>query len=207
MIRFFDIILSFIGLLLVFPFLLIITIFIVLDSRGGALYRQTRIGKDEIPFTLYKFRTMQSGADKKGLLTVGYDARITKVGAFLRAYKLDELPQLINVLIGDMSLVGPRPEVKKYTDLYTPVQRRLLRVRPGITDPASIYYSDESSTLAQSSNPEYTYIQVVLPHKLHLSASYALNPTLSAYFKYIFLTIAKIFVKIWQTVAGRYFTI
>lgn len=134
MIRFFDIVFSMIGLILLSPLFMILYLMIRLESKGGGFYTQERMGKDGLPFRLYKFRSMQTGSDKKGLITIGEkDNRITRTGYFLRKYKLDELPQLWNVFIGDMSLVGPRPEVKKYTDLYTDEQRQVLKVRSGIT--------------------------------------------------------------------------
>ena len=138
MIRFFDILFSALGLIVLSPLFLVLYLLIRLESRGGGFYSQQRIGLGGKPFRLYKFRSMRVGSDKKGLITVGeHDNRITRTGAFIRKYKLDELPQLWNVLTGDMSLVGPRPEVEKYTSLYTPEQRRVLDVRPGITDWAS----------------------------------------------------------------------
>ena len=196
MIRLLDIVFSLAGLLVLSPFLLLIALCVALTSKGGVLYRQERVGRYGAPFRLYKFRTMRAGADKKGLLTVGgRDPRITPVGFVLRKLKLDELPQLYNVLKGDMSLVGPRPEVEKYTRLYTEEQQEVLRVRPGITDPASIYYRNESDVLARSSNPELTYIREILPHKLQLSRQFYHNPTLGKYFKYIFLTVFAIVKK------------
>lgn len=189
MIRFLDIVLSSIGLFILAPVFLIIAIAIKVNSKGPVFYLQNRVGKQERIFKLFKFRSMRVNADRKGLLTIGNDSRITSVGKFIRQYKIDELPQLFNVIKGDMSLVGPRPEVEKYTRLYNPEQKKLLLVRPGITDPASLFYKDESSILAKSNNPEQTYINQVLPHKLTLSISYALHPTPKKYFKFIFLTI------------------
>lgn len=160
-------------LLLLLPFWLIIAMAIVLESRGGVFYRQIRVGKDNKDFYLYKFRTMRTGSDQKGLLTVGErDSRITRVGYFLRKYKIDEFPQLLNVLKGDMSIVGPRPEVRKYVDMYTPEQMRVLSVRPGLTDYASIRYVNENELLAESENPEQTYIQEIMPDKLMLNLKY-----------------------------------
>ena len=155
MTRFFDLLFSFLGLIVLSPFFLLMALLIAADSRGGVFYCQTRVGKNGKDFRLYKFRTMASGSDKKGLITVGAkDARITKVGYFLRKYKLDELPQLINVLKGEMSLVGPRPEVRKYVEMYTPEQRRVLSVRPGISDYASIEYVDENRILGEAEDPD-----------------------------------------------------
>jgi lipopolysaccharide/colanic/teichoic acid biosynthesis glycosyltransferase len=171
--RFFDILLSFIGLIILFPVLTVIWLSVILDSKGGGFYKQVRVGKDGIDFHLFKFRTMRTGADKTGLLTIGgRDSRITRTGYYLRKYKLDELPQLLNVLIGDMSLVGPRPEVRKYVEHYSADQLQVLRVRPGITDYASIAYLNESDLLAKSTNPEQTYLEVIMPAKLALNRRY-----------------------------------
>lgn len=171
--RLLDILSSALVLLLLLPFWLIIAMAIVLESRGGVFYRQIRVGKDNKDFYLYKFRTMRTGSDQKGLLTVGErDSRITRVGYFLRKYKIDEFPQLLNVLKGDMSIVGPRPEVRKYVDMYTPEQMRVLSVRPGLTDLASIQYVHENELLAASEDPEKTYIEEVMPAKLALNLQY-----------------------------------
>ncbi len=195
MIRFFDIIFSLLGLIILFPFLLILSVAIVIESKGGVFYKQTRVGKNGIDFKLYKFRSMTVGADKKGLLTISEtDSRITKVGKFIRKYKLDEFAQLLNVLKGDMSLVGPRPEVRKYVDMYNNEQKKVLSIKPGITDYASIEYKDENKILAKSNNPEKTYIEEVMPHKLQLNIKFINDKTVVNYFKIIFLTIAKIFV-------------
>lgn len=171
--RFIDILFSFIGCIVLTPLFLIISILIIIDSKGGIFYKQLRVGKNEVDFYLFKFRTMHINADKLGLLTVGgRDYRITKIGYYLRKYKLDELPQLLNVLLGDMSLVGPRPEVKKYVELYSKEQKQVLSVRPGITDYASILYFEENELLAKSSDPEKTYIEEIMPHKLSLNIDY-----------------------------------
>jgi lipopolysaccharide/colanic/teichoic acid biosynthesis glycosyltransferase len=191
--RGFDVISSLIGIILLFPFLLILWICIQLESSGGGFYRQVRVGKNGVDFRLWKFRTMQTGADKKGLLTIGgRDSRVTRIGFYLRKYKLDELPQLINVLVGEMSIVGPRPEVRKYVDLYTQDQRKVLSVKPGITDYASIEYSNENELLAQSENPEKTYIEEVLPAKLELNYKYLNEQGFLTDLKIIFQTIGKI---------------
>lgn len=191
--RFFDIIFSSIGLLILLPVFLIISLFIVIDSRGGVFYRQVRVGKNGKDFRLFKFRSMVTNADKKSLLTVGgKDSRITRVGYFLRKYKLDELPQLLNVLIGDMSLVGPRPEVRRYVDMYNEEQRRVLSVRPGITDYASIEYSNENELLGSVPNPEEVYINEVMPAKLDLNLKYIREQGLLTDLKIIFMTFAKI---------------
>ncbi len=170
-----------------------ISIWIMLDSKGGIFYKQERIGLGQKPFDIFKFRTMRPASDKAGLLTVGdRDNRITKAGYFLRKYKLDELPQLWNVLLGDMSLVGPRPEVKKYVDLYDKNQLKVLDIRPGITDWASLHYFKESELLAQSSNPEKTYIEEIMPEKLELNLKYIENQSFTGDLNIIFKTILKI---------------
>ena len=170
MIRLFDILFSAIGLLLLLPVFLLIYIVIRLESKGGGFFVQERIGKDGKPFGLYKFRTMRTGSDSKGLITIGeHDERITRFGYFLRRYKLDELPQLWNVLKGDMSLVGPRPEVRKYVDLYTEEQREVLKVKPGITDYASIAYVNENEILGSADDPDQAYIEQVMPDKIKLN--------------------------------------
>lgn len=170
--RLFDLIASSFGLLLIAPLLLAIALWIKLDSPGPVFFRQERVGRHGTPFRIYKFRSMRQ--DNAGLqITVGADDRITKSGHFIRAYKLDELPQLLNVLLGDMSLVGPRPEVPRYVALYpADVRAEVLSVRPGITDLASVQYRSESTLLAQSSNPEQTYVETILPAKLALCRQY-----------------------------------
>lgn len=194
MIRFFDIIFSVVGLLLLSPLFLIIYILIRCESKGGGFYCQQRVGKDGRMFGLYKFRSMRTGSDKKGLITVGgHDSRITRMGYFIRKYKIDELPQLWNVLKGDMSLVGPRPEVKKYVDLYTEEQRRVLSVRPGITDYASIEYVDENEILGKADNPDRVYVEEIMPAKIKLNMRYIENRSLKEYFKIIGLTFINIF--------------
>jgi len=192
--RFFDILFSFFGIIFLLPVIFFISIAIVADSKGGIFYKQVRVGKNGKDFKLLKFRSMTSGSDKKGLLTVGNnDSRITKVGAFIRKFKLDEIPQLFNVFKGEMSFVGPRPEVRKYVDLYTQVQAKILSVLPGITDYASIEYSDENKLLALSSEPEKLYIEKIMPDKILLNMKYINSPTIKEYFKIIFLTVFKIF--------------
>ncbi|MBR3558559.1 MAG: sugar transferase [Bacteroidales bacterium] len=171
--RFLDIVFSLLVLLVGLPFGLVIALLIVVDSRGSVFYRQSRVGRNNIDFQLFKFRTMCVGADRGSLITVGDDdARITKVGAFLRKYKIDEFPQFLNILRGEMSVVGPRPEVRKYVEMYTPEQMRVLSVRPGLTDYASIRYVDENALLAKSDDPERTYIEEVMPDKLKLNLQY-----------------------------------
>jgi lipopolysaccharide/colanic/teichoic acid biosynthesis glycosyltransferase len=193
MIRFCDIFLSGIGLVLLFPLFLILGIWIKIDSNGPVFYKQERVGKGSVAFSLFKFRSMQIDSDKKGLITVGsHDPRVTRSGYFIRKFKLDELPQLINVFFGDMSLVGPRPEVRKYVDLYNEEQRYVLSIRPGITDYASIAFSNENEMLSSVSNPEQYYIDVIMPEKLRLNMGYIQNRNLFQYFKIIAITIGKI---------------
>ena len=194
MIRLLDITFSAVGLLLLSPLFLIIYILIRCESKGGGFYCQQRVGKDGRMFGLYKFRSMRTGSDKKGLITVGgHDSRITRMGYFIRKYKIDELPQLWNVLKGDMSLVGPRPEVKKYVDLYTEEQCRVLSVRPGITDYASIEYVDENEILGKADNPDRVYVEEIMPAKIKLNMRYIENRSLKEYFKIIGLTFINIF--------------
>lgn len=190
MIRFLDIFFSFFGLLFLSPVFLLIVLLITLDSRGGVFYRQIRVGKNGVDFRLYKFRTMAVGADKKGLITVGgRDSRITRAGYYLRKYKLDELPQLINVLIGEMSLVGPRPEVRKYVEMYTPEQRKVLNVLPGVTDYASIEYVDENVILGSAEDPDLAYRELIMPDKIRYNMKYIEIRSVKEYFKIIFLTL------------------
>lgn len=191
--RLLDIIISFIALILLLPFFVVIGVWIAIESRGGAFYHQTRIGLKEVPFQLFKFRSMNIGSDAMGLLTVGgRDPRITRSGYLLRKYKLDELPQLMNVLIGDMSLVGPRPEVKKYVDLYDCHQRRVFDIRPGLTDYASLEYINENDLLSKSKKPEETYIQEIMPAKLELNLKYMEEQSLMTDLKILIKTIVKI---------------
>ena len=193
MIRLLDIIFSILGIIILLPLFLIICLIIKADSKGGCFFIQERIGKGGKPFGIMKFRTMRCGADADGLLTIGtHDRRITRVGSFLRKTKIDELPQLWNVLKGEMSIVGPRPEVEKYVLLYTEEQRRVLSVRPGITDYASIEYVNENEILSQASDPDRAYIEKVMPHKIKLSMRYLEHYCVSEYLKIIFLTLKKI---------------
>lgn len=193
MIRFFDIIFSIIGLVILSPIFIVLYLLIRIESKGGGFYSQERIGKNGKPFKLYKFRSMRIGSDKKGLITIGEkDNRITKTGFILRKYKLDELSQLWNVFIGDMSLVGPRPEVKKYTDLYTEEQKQVLQVRPGITDWASIKYVDENKILGEAKDPDEAYVNLIMPNKIKLNMVYIQHQTLGEYFKIIFTTFKEI---------------
>lgn len=190
--RLFDIIVSLIILSVFLPFGIIISLAIILESKGGAFYRQKRVGKNGVSFKLWKFRTMRVNADKLGKLTVGMrDPRITRVGYFIRKSKLDEFPQFINVLLGDMSIVGPRPEVQEYVDLYTPEQRQVLTVKPGITDYASLEYFKENELLGQSENPRETYIHEIMPAKIELNKKYIANPTLGQDIKIMWMTFLK----------------
>ncbi|MGZ6523184.1 MAG: sugar transferase [Bacteroidia bacterium] len=191
--RLLDIFFSLIGLIILLIPFLIISALILIDSRGGVFYKQTRVGKNGIDFKLFKFRSMRTDADKAGLLTVGgRDNRITKIGYTLRKYKMDELPQLINVLIGEMSLVGPRPEVRKYVDMYTEEQKKVLKIKPGITDYASIEYSNENEILGKADDPEKVYITEIMPEKLKLNLKYIEEQSISTDLKIIFKTFAKI---------------
>lgn len=190
--RIFDVCSSLIVLLVLLPFLIIIVCVVALGSKGGAFYVQERIGKEGEVFRLLKFRTMKVGADKMGQITIGNDSRVTGFGKFLRKSKLDEMPQLINVLKGDMSVVGPRPEVQKYVSLYSAEQLKVLSVRPGLTDVASIEYIDEQKLLGESDDPEKQYIEVVMPAKLALNLQYIERKSFFFDLRLIFRTIGKI---------------
>ena len=171
--RIFDVTASFLGVLILAPFLIIVAIIIEIDSPGGIFYRQKRIGCHMKPFYLLKFRTMYAHSDRLGLLTIGNsDLRITETGIWLRKYKLDELPQLFNILLGDMSFVGPRPEVSKYVMCYTEAQLRVLTVKPGLTDLASISFFNESELLSKSKDPEGFYLREIVPEKIRQNLSY-----------------------------------
>ena len=194
--RAFDIVSCTLASLVLFPFGLIIALCIACGSRGGVFYRQMRVGKDNKDFKLLKFRTMRPNADQQGLLiTVGADSRITRIGGFLRKYKIDELPQLLNIIKGDMSVVGPRPEVRRYVEMYDERQRRVLTVRPGLTDYASLQYISESELLAESADPEKTYIEEIMPAKLELNLQYIEKQSLKEDLKLIFQTLFSIFRK------------
>jgi len=196
MIRLFDFIFSLISLIFLMPLFIILAVLIKLDSKGPVLFKQIRVGKDGKDFTLFKFRSMFINAEQGGLITVGErDPRITKIGYFLRKYKIDELLQLVNVLIGDMSFVGPRPEVPRYVKLYSSEQRKILTVKPGITDYASIYFIQENELISKSNDPEKTYITVILPAKINYNMIFINNQTVSEYFKIILLTIRKLIFK------------
>lgn len=195
--RIFDLFFTVPGLIILLPFFALIALWIKLDSKGPVFYRQERVGRYGETFKIYKFRTMVENADKiGGAITIGNDPRITKVGRFLRKYKIDELPQLINVLKGEMSLVGPRPEVSKYVNLYTSEQREVLNLIPGITDPASIKYRNENILLAAcidtygaSYAPEHLYIQEIMPDKIRINLEYASKATIFTDFTIILKTI------------------
>ncbi|WP_300664580.1 sugar transferase [Fluviicola sp.] len=190
--RLFDILVSFMILSVFLPFGILISLAIVLESKGGIFYRQERIGKNGIPFKLWKFRTMRVDADKLGKLTVGMrDPRITRVGYFIRKSKLDEFPQFLNVLTGEMSIVGPRPEVQEYVSFYTEEQRKILSVKPGITDYASLEYFKENELLGKSENPRETYIHEIMPAKIELNKKYIANPTLGQDIKIMWQTFLK----------------
>ena len=176
--RLFDIVASGLGLLVLCPLFLILAVWIKLDSKGPVFYRQVRVGLHNKDFRIFKFRSMRVGADKGSLVTIGgRDPRITRSGYFIRKFKFDELPQLINVFVGDMSLVGPRPEVRHYVDYWTPEQMHVLDVRPGITDPASIKFRNENELIEQAEDPEKYYIEVIMQEKLKLYLEYVENHT------------------------------
>ena len=171
--RLFDIIMSGAGLLVLAPLFIIIALWIKLDSPGPIFYRQVRVGRNNKDFRIFKFRSMRIGSDKGSLVTIGgRDPRVTRSGYFIRKFKIDELPQLINVFLGDMSLVGPRPEVRHYVDFWTEEQMHVLDVRPGITDPASIKFRNENELLAKAEDPEHYYINVIMQEKIRLYLEY-----------------------------------
>lgn len=188
--RLFDIVCSFFGLVFLSWLFVFVALWVGLSSRGGVFYRQRRVGRCNRDFTIYKFRSMRVNSDRQGFLTIGgRDGRITKAGVFIRKYKLDELPQLFNVLRGDMSFVGPRPEVRKYVELYTEEQKKLLTVRPGITSLSSIKYRNENEILSRSDNPEQYYIDVIMQDKLAIELDYLEQRSLLTDIKVIFQTI------------------
>lgn len=191
--RLFDFFATSVALIFLSPLFFIIALLIVTNSKGGVFYKQKRIGKNRKKFMLYKFRSMQLDAEKQGLLTVGgRDKRTTSIGYHLRKYKLDELPQLLNILKNDMSLVGPRPEVEKYVNLYNDEQLKVLEVKPGLTDLASLAYINENEILAKAENPEKTYVQEILPQKLSLNLEYIEKQSFWFDLKIIFRTLRKI---------------
>ncbi len=187
--RLFDILASGLGLIVLSPLFLILAIWIKLDSKGPVFYRQVRVGRNNKEFRIYKFRSMRVGSDKGSLVTIGgHDPRITSSGYFIRKYKFDELPQLINVFIGNMSLVGPRPEVRHYVDYWTSEQMHVLDVRPGITDPASIKFRNENELMEQAEDPEDYYINVIMQEKIKLYLEYVNNHSLFKDIALIFKT-------------------
>ena len=191
--RLFDVVASGVGLLLLSPLFLLVAIWIKLDSPGPVFYRQVRVGRYNRDFRIFKFRSMRVGADKGSLVTIGgRDPRVTRSGYFIRKFKIDELPQLINVFIGDMSLVGPRPEVRHYVDYWTKEQLHVLDVRPGITDPASIKFRNENELLEKAEDPEKYYIEVIMQEKLRLYLEYVENHSFWYDIKLIFQTFAAI---------------
>lgn len=192
-----DFLLALIGLIILSPVLILVALFIKLTSKGPVFFMQSRVGKDGIDFKVFKFRTMYTQAEKLGLLTVGgKDNRITAIGYYLRKFKIDELPQLLNVLKGEMSLVGPRPEVRRYVDMYSINQRKALNILPGITDYASIAYRNENEMLATALNPEDYYINEIMPNKIELNFKYINNRSVTEYFKIIGMTLL-------STIKGR----
>ncbi|MCI6383045.1 MAG: sugar transferase [Fusobacterium mortiferum] len=190
--RLFDIVASFYGIVILFPLIVIVSILIKLTSKGPVLFKQVRVTKNGRLFKIYKFRTMRENSEGNKQITVGNDSRITGIGHILRKTKLDELPQLFNVLKGEMSLVGPRPEVPKYVELYTEEQREILKVSAGITDYASIYFSNESELLGEAENPEEFYIKKIMPYKIELNKKYIKEIGIVTDIKLIILTILKI---------------
>ncbi|MHC5201494.1 sugar transferase [Myroides sp. LJL119] len=194
--RVFDIIASATGLILLSPVFIIVAIAIKLDSKGPIFYRQTRVGLNNQDFQIFKFRSMYMDADKKGLITVGgRDPRVTNIGYYIRKFKLDEFPQLLNVFVGEMSIVGPRPEVRKYVLMYSKEQLKVLSVRPGITDNASIKYRNENDILETANDPEKMYVDVIMPDKLKFNLEYVNNQTIINDIKIIFLTFKEILRK------------
>lgn len=194
--RFLDIIFSGVGLICLSPLFVFLALWVKLDSPGPVFYRQVRVGRNNRDFKLYKFRSMRVDSDKKGLITIGgHDPRVTQSGYYIRKYKLDEFPQLINVFLGDMSLVGPRPEVRKYVDMYTDEQMHVLDVRPGITDMASIYYRNENELLEKANNPEKYYREVIMQDKLRINLEYVRNHSVIGDFRMILKTLFVVIAK------------
>ncbi len=192
--RLFDIVFSLGGILVLSPFFILVWLLIRVESKGPAIFRQLRVGKNNSDFTLYKFRSMYIDAEKRGQLTVGMkDPRITQTGYYLRKFKLDELPQLFNVLFGHMSFVGPRPEVRKYVTYYTSEQMQVLNVKPGVTDYASLKYFKENELLGLAEDPEKEYIEVIMPEKLRINLEYVQKNSVFLDVRIILMTIFKIF--------------
>lgn len=191
--RSFDVVFSILGLITLSPILLVISLLIKLDSKGPILFMQGRVGKDNVDFDIYKFRTMRVQSDKKGLLTLGNDdARITKIGYFLRRYKIDEFPQLINIIKGDMSFVGPRPELRYYVNFYNENDMNIFKVRPGITGLASLKYRNEVELLKAAKDPEKFFIETIIPDKLRFNKTYIKKQSFFFDLKLIGLTIIKV---------------
>lgn len=191
--RIFDVIFSTLGLIILFPLHLLVSILIKLDSKGSVLFVQNRVGQFNSEFKIYKYRTMFLDSEKRGLLTLGEDeSRITKIGYYLRKYKVDEFPQLINVLIGNMSLVGPRPEIRKYVNYYSEDDMNILKIKPGVTGFASLKYINETEILEKAENPEKTYIEQIMPDKLKLNKSYIKKNNLFIDIKIILKTLLKL---------------
>lgn len=194
--RIFDLVASSLGLIILSPLFIILAIWIKLDSKGPVFYRQVRVGRHNKDFRIFKFRSMRVGSDRGSLVTIGgHDPRITRSGYFIRKFKLDELPQLLNVLDGEMSLVGPRPEVRHYVDYWTPEQMRVLNVRPGITDPASIRFRNENELMEQTEDPEKYYVEVIMQEKLKLYLEYVENHSFWGDIRLIFQTFWVIITK------------
>ena len=192
----FDVVFSFVGLVLLAPFLLLIAIIIKIDSKGPVLFIQNRVGKNNKDFKIFKFRTMRVQSQKKGLLTLGHDdSRITKMGYFLRRYKIDEFPQLVNIFIGDMSFVGPRPELRYYVNFYNEEDMKIFEVRPGITGLASLKYRNEVELLKAAEDPEAFFIHTIIPDKLKFNKEYIKKQSFIFDLKLIFLTIIKVVTK------------
>jgi lipopolysaccharide/colanic/teichoic acid biosynthesis glycosyltransferase len=189
LIRIFDILIAATGLLILSPLIILIALLVLLSGGGGILFRQVRVGRYGKKFTLFKFRTMKAGKEKGLMITVKGDNRVTRPGKILRKYKLDELPQLINVIVGNMSLVGPRPEIPEFVDQYTEDQREVLKVRPGITDLASIECRNEEEILAKQADPETYYREVLIPYKIALNKKFIENPSFKNYIRIIFITL------------------
>lgn len=199
--RLFDIVASGLGLILLSPLFLVLSIWIKVDSEGPVFYRQTRVGRYNRDFRIFKFRSMRAGSDTGSLITIGgRDPRITRSGYFIRKFKFDELPQLINVFVGDMSLVGPRPEVRHYVNFWTHEQMHVLDVRPGITDPASIKFCNENELLEKAEDPEKYYIEVIMQEKIRLYLEYVENHS-------FFYDVALIFKTFGVIVFDRIFTL
>jgi lipopolysaccharide/colanic/teichoic acid biosynthesis glycosyltransferase len=191
--RIFDIVVALLIGIVLLPVALVVSLLILLEFEGGVFFKQERIGQYGKPFYLWKFRTMKKGSEAKGQLTIGMkDERITKLGTFLRRYKLDEIPQLINVLAGDMSLVGPRPEVKRFVDLYNDEQRKILNAKPGITDYASLEYFKENEILGNAEDPEKAYIEEIMPHKLRINQKFLKRSGLAQDINVLYLTALRI---------------